>query len=77
MALMEKLVKGTIQKDGYAPLLVVWLVRSVVMVIWSVHDNVFSPIFGRGDGLTENVLEAGGIEVPQLEEKPSLTFSAV
>ncbi len=59
MTLVEKLVNATIRKDGYAPLVVIWLVRSVVIAIWSVHDNVFLPIFGRGDGLVDGMLEVG------------------
>ena len=56
MNLMEKLVNGTIKEDGNAPFIVVWLVRFVVSVIWSTHDNIFAPVFGRGDGLLDNEL---------------------
>ncbi len=75
MSLMEKLVNGTIQKDGNAPFIVVWLVRCVVSVMWSTHDNIFAPMFGRGDGLLDNEL---GMEESQssLLEKTSIVALA-
>ncbi|KAI6086514.1 hypothetical protein F4821DRAFT_238415 [Hypoxylon rubiginosum] len=51
MSAMEKLTKESIQSDGNAPTWVILLVRWTVFVIWVVHDYLFAPIFGRGDGI--------------------------
>ncbi|KAI1778793.1 hypothetical protein F4818DRAFT_229628 [Hypoxylon cercidicola] len=51
MLAMEKLTKGSIQSDGNAPRWVILLVRCIVFIIWAVHDYLFAPIFGRGDGI--------------------------
>ncbi|KAI0508615.1 hypothetical protein F5B22DRAFT_638650 [Xylaria bambusicola] len=51
MSLMEKLVKGNIREDGNTYLWIVYLVRLVMLFIWLMHDYVFWPMFGRGDGL--------------------------
>lgn len=53
MMLMEKLTNATLQSNGMAPLLVVWLVRGVVALIWFSHDRMFAPVFGGGDGLDD------------------------
>ena len=50
MALLEKIAICSIGPDGNAPPCVIWLVRSVMAVIWLVHDWIFAPIFGPGDG---------------------------
>lgn len=53
-ALMEMITKRAIawKKDnsGEVPWAVVLLVRSVMKVMWSYHDYVHAPIWGRGDG---------------------------
>lgn len=51
MSGLEVLTKSTIGSDGLAPWWVVFLVRWVVLFLWLVHDYVFAPVFGRGDGL--------------------------
>ncbi|MCJ1352282.1 MAG: hypothetical protein MMC33_002266 [Icmadophila ericetorum] len=51
MELMEKITKATIrEEDGYAPLMVIWLVRFAMWAIWVSHDLVFARVWGRGDG---------------------------
>ena len=57
MSLMEKITKVTVQRDGKVPLWVMWLVRSVIVMVWFTHDNIFAPICGRGDGLNERTSE--------------------
>ncbi|KAF2446657.1 hypothetical protein P171DRAFT_453958 [Karstenula rhodostoma CBS 690.94] len=51
MLFMEIITHQTMKDDGTAPRWVIWLVRSGMMVIWSVHDYLFAPVFGRGDGM--------------------------
>jgi len=55
MSLMEKITKASLRtsKDGNAPFWVIVMVRIVVQVMWLYHDNVHSPIWGRGDGLID------------------------
>jgi hypothetical protein len=50
MGIMEKITHATTRKDGYAPFVVIWLVRFTMYLIWFTHDYVFAPLFGRGDG---------------------------
>lgn len=50
MSIMEKITNATIREDGYAPVFVIWLVRTTMTLIWFTHDIFFAPIFGRGDG---------------------------
>ena len=50
MGLMERITKSTLGDDGDAPLLVVWLVRATVWLVWLTHDFFFAPLCGRGDG---------------------------
>lgn len=50
MGLLEKITTSSIGPDGNAPQYVVWLVRFTMAVIWFVHDWLFAPIFGPGDG---------------------------
>lgn len=57
MGWMEKITKGSLREDGYAPMLVIGLVRAVMVLIWVSHDGVFAPVFGRGDGVREGVGE--------------------
>ena len=60
MGWMEKITKGSLREDGYAPMLVIGLVRAVMVLIWVSHDGVFAPVFGRGDGGGEGVGEGVG-----------------
>ncbi|KAI8632615.1 hypothetical protein F5Y19DRAFT_462502 [Xylariaceae sp. FL1651] len=59
MALMEKLTKISIRlkgdKQGTAPDLVIWLVRTMMLLMWWHHDRIHAPIWGRGDGLDQPV----------------------
>ena len=55
MSLMEMITKSSLQDDGNVSNLVVWLVRTTVHVMWFSHDRLFAPIFGRGDGLREDL----------------------
>ena len=49
---LEAVVKASIDKhNGLAPITIIWVMRMVIALIWSVHDHCFVPIFGRGDGL--------------------------
>lgn len=50
MRLLEKITNDSIGPDGNAHWEVVWLVRLTMHLIWLVHDYIFAPIFGRGDG---------------------------
>jgi hypothetical protein len=50
MGALEKITNDSIGEDGNAPGIVVWLVRFTMWVIWLVHDWIFAPVFGRGDG---------------------------
>lgn len=49
--LLDKITHNNTGADGNVPAHIVWLVRSVIFVIWLFHDWVFAPVFGRGDGL--------------------------
>ncbi|KAF2179234.1 hypothetical protein K469DRAFT_741659 [Zopfia rhizophila CBS 207.26] len=69
MGLMEKITKASIGKDGNAPLYVVWLVRITVFIIWAVHDWIFAPIFGRGDGLRALERKEQRVDQEKLTEK--------
>ncbi|KAF1998232.1 hypothetical protein P154DRAFT_260091 [Amniculicola lignicola CBS 123094] len=51
MALMEEITTTNIKEDGNAPRWVIAIVRFTVFVIWATHDWIFTPVFGRGDGL--------------------------
>jgi hypothetical protein len=51
MLALEKLTTKSIQADGNAQSWVRSLVRWTMYIIWVVHDYLFAPIFGRGDGL--------------------------
>lgn len=51
MAALEVLTEITTGEDGRAPQWVISVVRTVVFGLWAVHDLIFAPIFGRGDGL--------------------------
>lgn len=53
MGLMEKITNMTLRQDGYAPTLVIWLVRVTMFLIWFSHDVFFAPLCGRGDGRSE------------------------
>ncbi|GAW14659.1 hypothetical protein ANO14919_040620 [Xylariales sp. No.14919] len=48
---LEKLTNTNIQADGNAQMWVILVVRFTMRLIWAVHDYLFAPIFGRGDGL--------------------------
>jgi hypothetical protein len=50
---LEVLTKRSLQKDGNVPRIVALLVRTVMLIMWVVHDFFFAPLFGRGDGLEE------------------------
>lgn len=56
MALLELLTETTIGENGRAPQWVISVVRAVVFGLWAVHDLVFAPLFGRGDGLRDMTL---------------------
>ncbi|KAI0176000.1 hypothetical protein GGR52DRAFT_340157 [Hypoxylon sp. FL1284] len=51
MVLLERITNESIQEDGNAACFVILLVRWTMFVIWATHDYVFTPVFGRGDGL--------------------------
>jgi hypothetical protein len=53
MVIAEKLTKLTLRSDGSVPMMVKLLVRAVLVIIWAVHDGIFAPIFGRGDGVDD------------------------
>ncbi|KAI1176303.1 hypothetical protein F4777DRAFT_547106 [Nemania sp. FL0916] len=59
MALMEMMTKSSIKmkddKQGRAPDFIIWLVRTVMFVMWWHHDNIHAPIWGRGDGIDQNM----------------------
>ncbi|KAF2729069.1 hypothetical protein EJ04DRAFT_516215, partial [Polyplosphaeria fusca] len=48
---LEKLTKFNLRRDGTSPLWVIFVVRNTILVMWAVHDYIFAPLFGRGDGL--------------------------
>jgi gliotoxin/aspirochlorine biosynthesis gamma-glutamylcyclotransferase len=47
----EKITDATMKSDGHVPFITMWLVRAAVWMIWTVHDFLFAPLIGRGDGL--------------------------
>jgi gliotoxin/aspirochlorine biosynthesis gamma-glutamylcyclotransferase len=55
MMVMEKITKATVNKNGNGdvPAWVILLVRFVVMAMWTWHDCIHAPIWGRGDGLDQ------------------------
>lgn len=53
MMLLEKLTVSHIQPDGNAPGSVVLIVRWTMLFIWAIHDYLFAPIFGPGDGVRD------------------------
>ena len=55
MAALEKLTYANMRKDGSVPSWVALVVRSTVALIWFFHDWIFAPLFGRGDGLDQNL----------------------
>jgi len=62
---MERMTKKSIQEDGNAPRWVIMMVRLVMLIMWAVHDLVFAPVFGRGDGLDE-IADTGAAKVSLL-----------
>jgi gliotoxin/aspirochlorine biosynthesis gamma-glutamylcyclotransferase len=50
MRQLEYITNRSIGPDGNASPFVVWLVRSTMYWMWLVHDLIFAPIFGPGDG---------------------------
>lgn len=67
MALMEKITKAAIawngDDSGNAPGAVIWLVRTIVMLMWWHHDHLHAPLWGRGDGLDQGDGAADGQRV--------------
>lgn len=57
-SLLDKITHSNTGQDGNVPAHIVWLVRSVIFIIWLIHDWVFAPIFGRGDGLDQKEPES-------------------
>ena len=55
MSLMERVAKVSMKEDGNTPNAITSLVRTTVFVMWLMHDCVFVPVFGRGDGLEEHI----------------------
>ena len=57
MALMEKITNLGISfggdEQGNAPAWVVWLVRTLMAIMWWHHDYLHAPLWGRGDGLDQ------------------------
>ena len=53
---LELIIRANIMGNGWAPSWVIWLVREVLRFMWLVHDNVFAPFFGRGDGCDQHVV---------------------
>ncbi|KAI1653952.1 hypothetical protein F4813DRAFT_372595 [Daldinia decipiens] len=53
MSIMERVTKASLKnrKTGTAPDWVIIMVRAVVWAMWSYHDFVHAPIWGRGDGM--------------------------
>ncbi|KAJ8069769.1 hypothetical protein OCU04_000187 [Sclerotinia nivalis] len=68
MGLMEKITNATMSSDGRSPSWVIWLVRSVVLMVWWTHDTFFAPVFGRGDGLGKDMM----IGAPPLQRRLDL-----
>jgi hypothetical protein len=52
-SLLDKITHSNTGEDGNVPAHIVWLVRSVIFMIWFIHDWLFAPLFGRGDGLDQ------------------------
>lgn len=52
--MMEILTKVSIawgsHTNGTAPWFVILVVRSLMKLMWSYHDYIHAPIWGRGDG---------------------------
>jgi hypothetical protein len=49
--LLDNITHSNTGADGNVPPHIVWLVRGVIFLIWFIHDWIFAPVFGRGDGL--------------------------
>ncbi|KAF1362623.1 hypothetical protein EJ07DRAFT_152884 [Lizonia empirigonia] len=58
MYLVEKVALASLGPDGNAPAGVGQVVRFVIYVMWAYHDCVHAPIWGRGDGMDANLLDA-------------------
>lgn len=60
--------------NGKVPRYIVQIVRGVIFVIWMIHDLIFAPIFGRGDGLEQDQKSSSQDNGPMLpllgNEKP-------
>lgn len=51
MSLMEHIANQNMRRDGTVPHWVKSLVRLGMIAIWALHDYLFAPLFGRGDGI--------------------------
>ncbi|OJD30971.1 gliotoxin biosynthesis protein [Diplodia corticola] len=51
MYLVEKMTMASLRPDGNAPAGTAQVVRFVVYLMWSYHDCIHAPIWGRGDGM--------------------------
>ncbi|KAI1120238.1 hypothetical protein F5Y10DRAFT_283460 [Nemania abortiva] len=58
IALMENVTRVSLRikgdKQGRAPDVIIWLVRTIMFIMWWDHDNIHAPIWGRGDGLDQS-----------------------
>jgi hypothetical protein len=68
--LLDRITHSNTGKDGNVPPHIVWLVRSVIFVIWFIHDRVFAPLFGSGDGLDagDQINEACADDIRELSK---------
>jgi hypothetical protein len=61
-------------EDGNVPTYIVSLVRGAIFFVWMVHDLLFAPIFGRGDGIGQeensSVASRSSKELLPFSEKP-------
>lgn len=73
-------------KDGNVPWYIVLLVQTVIFIVWLIHDTIFAPIFGRGDGIGQarrtvspkNSSQYGSGMNPLIcEEKPKDVYGTV
>lgn len=53
-SLLDKITHTNTGADGNVPTYIAWLVRSVIFLVWLIHDWIFAPIFGPGDGRDES-----------------------
>lgn len=76
---LDIITHSNTRSDGRVSESIVWLVRSVIFIIWFVHDWLFAPLFGRGDGLIETVRRtlSEPEKTPLLNEQSSATYSAL